>query len=121
MSSGANYPVLIAAAFDRRRGKHGNSIERPPEDRMSSNGSTALFHTNRYHAEAACEHCRGIVRHESWCITRDPIVYYAYEVVLDGNKLTLEDRLILHALGVGWEPQASQGKCRSKENCTSIS
>lgn len=118
-SSGANYAVLIGAAFDGRGGEHGNSIERRPEDRMSSNGPTTLFHTNRYHAEAACEHCGGIVRHESWCITRDPIVYYAYEVVLDGHKLTLEDTLILHALGVSWEPQACQGNCR--ENCTSNS
>ena len=30
------------------------------------------------------------------------IVRYAFEVVLDSAKLTLHDRLILHALGVAW-------------------
>ena len=88
---------------------------------MSSDGSTVLFHTNRYHAEAACEHCGGIVRHESWCITRDPIVYYAYEIVVDGGKLTLADALILHALGVTWEAKGCKGKCSSEGTCNSVS
>jgi hypothetical protein len=61
-----------------------------------------VFHSNRYYAEAACEHCAGVIRHEPWCITRNQLVYYAYETALDPGKLTLSDQLILHALGVSW-------------------
>ena len=49
-----------------------------------------------------CQHCGRIMRHEKWCITRDPLVQYAYAIVSDPEKLTLRDRLILHALGVDW-------------------
>ncbi|HST12124.1 MAG TPA: hypothetical protein VLL05_17245 [Terriglobales bacterium] len=62
----------------------------------------AIFHSNRYHAGASCEHCGGLIRHENWCITSNERVFYAYEVVLDPGKLQLTDRLILHALGVIW-------------------
>ena len=47
----------------------------------------------------------GVVRHENWCITRNEAVSYAYEAVLDAEKLSLGDRLILHALGVALERQ----------------
>lgn len=70
-----------------------------------------LYHANRYTAESACEHCRGIVRHESWCITRNAAVLQAYEYVLDAEKLPLHDRLILHALGVSWTTNACRGRC----------
>jgi hypothetical protein len=52
----------------------------------------------------ACEHCAGLIRHESWCITRNGYVFHASEVVFDPAKLHLTDRLILHALGVKWMP-----------------
>jgi hypothetical protein len=71
----------------------------------------AIFHSNRYHAEATCEHGSGVIRHESWCITRNSLVYYAYETVLDPEKLPLEDRLILHALGVSWTAKRCAGTC----------
>ena len=58
----------------------------------------AIFHRNRYPAEASCENCSGIVRHEEWCITKNGRVYYAYEVVVDPDALDYADRLILHAL-----------------------
>ena len=67
----------------------------------------AIFHSNRYHAEATCEHCAGVIRHERWCITCNPHVFYAYEIVVDPGKMQLSDRLILHALGVNWTP----GEC----------
>jgi hypothetical protein len=41
----------------------------------------------------------------------DPAVQYAYEVVLDPEKLTLVDRLTLHALGVVWEVNRCQENC----------
>ncbi len=44
---------------------------------MSDNSTTTFCHSNQYHAQAACEHCEGIVRHEPCCITLDPVVYYA--------------------------------------------
>jgi hypothetical protein len=81
---------------------------------MSSGyGSAAWFHSNRYSAQSACEHCGGVVRHESWCITIDPVVYYAYQIVLDPSKLTLADALMLHALGVAWGNPACWGNCRT--------
>ena len=71
------------------------------------------FYGHQYNAGPACEHCGGMVRHERWCITCDAFVQYAYGVVLDPEKLTLCDRLILHALGVSWKNNACQATCQS--------
>jgi len=60
------------------------------------------FYNGRLSGPQVCEHCGRISRHEKWCITRDALVQYAYAVVTDAEKLTLRDRLILHALGVDW-------------------
>lgn len=64
------------------------------------------YHTNQPIAKSACEHCGGVIRHEHWCITRDPIVYYAYDVVVHPEKLSTGDALILHSLGVAWDTPA---------------
>ncbi|MFZ0562307.1 MAG: hypothetical protein WBD45_23495 [Terriglobales bacterium] len=80
---------------------------------MSDGNPATVFHSNRYNAEAACEHCEGIIRHEPWCITRDPDVYYAYQIVVDPSKLTVGDALILHAVGVVWGERSCQGGCKS--------
>jgi len=72
---------------------------------------TALFHSNRYCAASACEHCDGVIRHEPWCITRNSLVQYAYAVVLCSERLSLQDQLILHALGAAWNPKACAGTC----------
>jgi hypothetical protein len=48
---------------------------------MFSAESATVYHSNRYTADSACEHCGGVIRHQNWCITRDPLVFYAYEVV----------------------------------------
>ena len=61
------------------------------------------YHTNRQGPQSACEHCGGVIRHERWCITRDPIVYYAYDIVVHPEKLSPGDALILHSLGVAWD------------------
>jgi len=79
---------------------------------MSYELPATWYHSNRYSAEAACEHCHGVVRHESWCITLDKNVYYAYEIVLDPSKLTEGDAIILHSLGVTWMGQSCQGSCQ---------
>ena len=52
--------------------------------------------------DAACLHCECLTYHESWCITQNADVRYAFQVAVYPNLLTLQDRLILHALGVTW-------------------
>ena len=49
------------------------------------------------------------------CITLDPVVYYAYEIVADPSKLTVGDALILHALGVKRGGRGCQADCKTKE------
>lgn len=59
---------------------------------MLANATASWYHSNQYHAQSACEHCNGIVRHERWCITGSPAVQYAYGAVLDPEKLSLGDQ-----------------------------
>jgi hypothetical protein len=67
--------------------------------------SSSIWHnSNRYTVEAACDHCGKILRHEGWCITLNPFVQYAYEIILDPSRLTIGDAIILHSLGVAWVP-----------------
>jgi hypothetical protein len=53
-------------------------------------------------AEQSCIHCECVTDHEHWCITQNPEVRYAFTVAVYPNVLTLQDQLILHALGVTW-------------------
>ncbi len=62
------------------------------------------YHCNQYSADSACEHCGGVIRHEPWCVRRNTAVSYAYAAARNNAELTLEDQLILHALGVTWAP-----------------
>jgi hypothetical protein len=87
---------------------------------MSENGHATWYHSNRYHAAAACGHCEGIIRREIWCIALDPMVYYAYQIVADPSKLTIGDALILHALGVIWETKACKGSCKTNQGDDSL-
>lgn len=64
-----------------------------------ADNSATIFHSNRYNAQAACKHCEGVIRHEPWCITLHPSIYYAYQIVADPSKLTVGDALILHSRG----------------------
>jgi hypothetical protein len=80
---------------------------------MSDNGAPVWFHSNRYNAQAACEHCAGFIRHEPWCITVAATVHYAYEVVADPGRLSLGDTLILHSLGVTWAAKACENACKT--------
>jgi hypothetical protein len=82
---------------------------------MSTQQTTPWQHSNKYSADAACEHCQGIVRHERWCVTRSEIVLYAYEAVADASALTEGDLLILHALGVSWTNNPCAGACKSAQ------
>src|SRR5579864_1688036 len=62
------------------------------------------------HSQPVCEHCGRNSRHEKWCVTCNAVVQYAYRVVTDPGKLTLRDRLILHALGVAWGNEPYEGE-----------
>jgi hypothetical protein len=48
-----------------------------------------------------CAHC-GVAVCESWCLSVNSCVQYAYDVALHPGHLSFGDRLILHALGVRW-------------------
>jgi len=64
-----------------------------------------LSHSNQYSADSACGHCDGVVRHETWCVTQNTSVQYAYQAVSDPTHLSPGDHLILHALGAAWTPK----------------
>ena len=97
----ANVQVITLAA-----GKVPLSDQRLVKWTMGTTNPSTWYHSNAYSAEAACEHCSGIIRHEPWCITCNDVVAYAYGAILDADKLSLGDRLILHALGVLWKDNA---------------
>jgi hypothetical protein len=69
---------------------------------MPPTNTSTWYHSNAYSADAACEHCSGVIRHETWCITCNDRVAYTYEAVLDADKLSMGDQIILHALGAVW-------------------
>ena len=74
------------------------------------NGSSSIWHSiSQCRVEAACEHCGKILQHETWCITQNPFVQYAVEIILDPHRLTIGDAIILHSLGVTWEPEGQLG------------
>jgi hypothetical protein len=77
---------------------------------MFNNPAANWYHSNQYNAQAACEHGGGVVRHEHWCVPCDPMVRCAHGVVLDADKLTFTDHLILHALWV-WGKTSCQRTC----------
>jgi len=86
---------------------------------MSDGIPSFQYPCNRYNAQAACEHCQGVIRHERWCITRDQLVYYAYQIVTDSSKVTIGDSLILHSLGVVWGEKQCEGECATKASAQS--
>lgn len=85
---------------------------------MYRNPASTWLYNDRMGAPEICEHCGRILRHEKWCVTRDAVVRYAYAVVTDAEKLTLRDRLILHALGVDWgaAPSTKDFQQRAESN-----
>jgi hypothetical protein len=75
--------------------------------------TSTWMHSNRYSTDTACEHCNGVIRHETWCITRSRLIRYAYQAVLDSSHLSEGDGIILHALGVRWVNNICAGSCQS--------
>jgi len=67
-----------------------------------SHSQAASYHKNQYNAQAACEDCEGIIRHERWCQTLNPVVCYACKIVVSPEELTIGDAIILRSLGVLW-------------------
>lgn len=80
---------------------------------MPINQPPTWYQSNRYAADSACEYCRGIIRHERWCVTRNRNVRYAFDVAAGVVPLAVEDQLILYALGVSWIPggKTSRSRC----------
>ena len=70
---------------------------------MSQNKS-ASYHSNGYNTQSACEHCEGIISHERWCPTLNPVVSYACKIVVSPDELMIGDAIILHSLGARWGP-----------------
>ncbi len=68
-----------------------------------SHNESAMYHSNGYNAQVACEHCEGIIRHERWCGTLNPVVSYACKIVVSADELAIGDAIILHSLGVLWD------------------
>ncbi len=68
-----------------------------------SHNESAMYHSNGYNAQAACEHCEGIIGHERWCRTLNPVVSYACKIVVSADELAIGDAIILHSLGVLWD------------------
>lgn len=60
------------------------------------------YHGNQYAGESACASCGGVKRHAHWCAMCNPVVAYGYAIVEDAERMSVKDRLILHALGVAW-------------------
>lgn len=69
---------------------------------MSTRKQTEIAGSSQQAEGPICEHCAGVTAHETWCMTCNPVVYYAFRVVSDDGYLTLGDAIILHALGVEW-------------------
>jgi hypothetical protein len=40
-----------------------------------------------------CEHCEGIISHERWCPTLNPVASYACKVVVSPDALTIRDAI----------------------------
>jgi hypothetical protein len=83
-----------------------------------STGPKHWYHSNGSTSSTSCEHCKGVLRHETWCITRNANTAYAYRAVLDSDNLSQEDKYILHALGVSWIGKSCD--CETRENTGGI-
>ena len=65
----------------------------------------SLFHANRHKSDSPCKFCHSSLNHAPWCATQNSTVFYAYQIVAESARLTLGDSLVLHSLGVTWEPR----------------
>lgn len=77
---------------------------------MSTRPPTESARSNPHTENSICEHCSGVTSHETWCITCNSLVRYAFVIVADSRDLTRGDELILHALGVEWHSKDLRGR-----------
>lgn len=77
---------------------------------MSTRKQTEIVRSGQQSEDPMCRHCAGITAHETWCITCNAVVYYAFRVVSDDEYLTPGDAIMLHALGVEWGGAACDGR-----------
>ena len=68
------------------------------------------WYQNNGPVSACCGHCNGVLRHETWCITRNANTAYAFRAVMDSDNLSQEDKFLLHALGVCWVGKSTQAE-----------
>ena len=64
----------------------------------------SILHTKRHSSDSGCKFCHNIFDHAPWCATQNSTVFYAYQIVAESSRLTVGDSLVLHSLGVKWEP-----------------
>ena len=99
-SEGDHFPT--ARNFELRPARAKESLAMPvPKQPVPK--QNVWQHENQYTADSACSHCSGVDSHEPWCSTTNSNVRYAFQAVLYPDRLTIQDGLILHALGAVWE------------------
>ncbi|HZC23833.1 MAG TPA: hypothetical protein VE866_10890 [Candidatus Binatia bacterium] len=64
----------------------------------------SIFYSKRNNPDSPCKFCHSIFDHAQWCATQNSTVLYAYQIVAESAQLTEGDSLVLHSLGVAWEP-----------------
>ena len=87
---------------------------------MSTRQQSESSRSNQDSAGSICDHCAGVTSHETWCITCNAVVRYAFGAVSDGGHLTVGDELILHALGVEWSGEADKDISRQSSSAQSF-
>ena len=85
---------------------------------MSIHQQVIRRHEKKLVASERCLHCECLTDHQPWCITQNPDVRYAFTVAVYPNLLTLQDSLILHALGVTWTKKSPATAARPAEAAT---
>ena len=85
---------------------------------MSIHQQVIPRHEKKLGASERCLHCECLTDHQPWCITQNPDVRYAFTVAVYPNLLTLQDSLILHALGVTWTKKSPATAARPAEAAT---
>jgi hypothetical protein len=99
-SEGDHFPTARNFELPPLRAKESKTMPVPKQPIAKQ---IVWHHENQYTADSACSHCSGVVSHEPWCSTKNLNVRYAFQAVLYPDCLTIQDGLILHALGVAWE------------------
>lgn len=82
---------------------------------MSTRQQTELSGTNQFAAAPVCDHCAGVTSHETWCITCNAIVRYAYAAVMDGSRRLSEMNSVCTPWGSSGPPKLLRQKLVDNE------